>query len=55
MVIAAASLASLALLGGAAARAGGAPPLKGALRVVLWGAIAMAFTSSIGKLVGAAI
>ncbi len=55
MVIAATSLASLALLGAAAAGAGGAPPLKGAVRVVLWGAIAMAFTSAIGTFFGTAI
>ena len=50
-----ASLAFLALLGGVGARAGGAPLLKGVVRVTFWGALAMAITAAIGRLVGAAI
>jgi VIT1/CCC1 family predicted Fe2+/Mn2+ transporter len=50
--VAAASLASLALLGGLAARAGGANVAVGALRVVLLSASAMALTSAVGKLAG---
>ena len=40
------------VLGAVAARTGGAPVLKGAGRVVLWGALAMAITALIGKLFG---
>ncbi len=46
------SLAFLALLGGIAARAGGARVDVGALRVTVLGAIAMALTLGIGTLVG---
>ena len=49
------SLASLALLGAIAARAGGAPVLKSVLRVTVWGALAMALTAAIGRLVGTAV
>ena len=49
------SLASLALLGAIAARAGGAPVLKSVLRVTFWGALAMALTAAIGRLVGATL
>jgi VIT1/CCC1 family predicted Fe2+/Mn2+ transporter len=44
------SLIFLAVLGGVAARAGGAPVVKGALRVVFWGALAMGITASVGML-----
>lgn len=43
------SLAFLALLGAVAARAGGASPLKGALRVCFWSAGAMALTGLVGS------
>jgi vacuolar iron transporter family protein len=46
------SLAFLAILGGAAARAGGAGVLIGAARVAFWGALAMALTAAIGTLIG---
>ena len=46
------SLLFLSLLGGLAAKAGGASVLKGALRVTVWGAVAMAVTTGIGELVG---
>ena len=49
------SLACLALAGALAARAGGSPPLRGALRVAFWGALAMALTAGAGTLFGAAI
>jgi VIT1/CCC1 family predicted Fe2+/Mn2+ transporter len=49
------SLAFLAILGGAAARAGGAGVLIGAARVLFWGALAMALTTGIGSLVGAIV
>ena len=41
------------LLGGLAARAGGAGVIVGALRVTFWGALAMAVTASVGALFGA--
>jgi len=53
--VAAASLAFLALLGGVGARAGGAPVPKAVLRVGFWGALAMASTAMIGRLVGTAV
>ena len=46
------SLVFLALLGGLAARAGGASMTAGALRVTFWGALAMAVTSGVGALFG---
>jgi len=49
------SLAFLALLGGVAARAGGAPVAAGALRVAFWGALAMALTAGVGALFGTAV
>jgi VIT1/CCC1 family predicted Fe2+/Mn2+ transporter len=49
------SLVFLALLGILAARAGGAPVLKAALRVTFWGALAMALTAAVGALFGAVV
>ena len=46
------SLAFLALLGGLAARAGGAGVMIGALRVTFWGALAMGVTAAVGSLFG---
>jgi VIT1/CCC1 family predicted Fe2+/Mn2+ transporter len=46
------SLLFLALLGGLAARAGGARVMAGAIRVTFWGALAMAITSGVGWLFG---
>jgi VIT1/CCC1 family predicted Fe2+/Mn2+ transporter len=46
------SLVSLILLGGLAARAGGAQVGKSALRVGFWGAFAMAVTTGIGSVFG---
>jgi VIT1/CCC1 family predicted Fe2+/Mn2+ transporter len=54
-LIAGASLVCLAVLGGVAARAGGASVGVGALRVTFWGALAMAVTAAVGRLVGAAV
>ena len=48
------SLLFLAVLGGAAARAGGASIGLGAWRVTFWGALAMAITAGVGTLFGAA-
>lgn len=50
-----ASLASLAILGGLAAHAGGAKRAIGALRVTFWGALAMALTYGVGALFGAVV
>jgi VIT1/CCC1 family predicted Fe2+/Mn2+ transporter len=49
------SLVFLALLGGVAARAGGAPLMKGTIRVTFWGALAMALTAGVGSLFGAVV
>jgi VIT1/CCC1 family predicted Fe2+/Mn2+ transporter len=49
------SLASLAILGALAARAGGASPLTGAARVTFWGALAMAITYGVGALFGTVV
>ena len=46
------SLVFLALLGGLAARAGGASVAIGAGRVILWGALAMAATAAVGAMFG---
>jgi VIT1/CCC1 family predicted Fe2+/Mn2+ transporter len=54
-ITAASSLVFLALLGAVAAHAGGASMLRGSVRVLFWGAIAMAATAAVGKLFGAAI
>ena len=49
------SLAGLAILGWLAARAGGAPTVRAALRVTFWGALAMALTYAAGALFGAVL
>jgi vacuolar iron transporter family protein len=49
------SLVFLALLGIMGARAGGAATLRPTLRVMFWGALAMAITAGIGALVGRAV
>lgn len=53
--IAATTLLTLLLLGAVAARAGGASMQRGALRVTLWGALALAITAGAGRLFGAAV
>jgi VIT1/CCC1 family predicted Fe2+/Mn2+ transporter len=53
--MAAGSIAFLALLGGVGARVGGAAPWRPVVRVVFWGALAMALTAGIGRLVGTAV
>lgn len=50
--VAASSLIFLALLGGIAARAGGANITVGAIRVAFWGALAMVLTAGVGRLFG---
>ena len=46
------TLGLLLVLGGIAARVGGAPLTRGALRVAFWGAVAMGCTAAIGCLFG---
>jgi VIT1/CCC1 family predicted Fe2+/Mn2+ transporter len=55
LVIAALSLASLAVLGGFGGRLGGAPFVRASLRVTIGGALAMAVTAAIGRLLGVAV
>jgi VIT1/CCC1 family predicted Fe2+/Mn2+ transporter len=55
LLVTGASLASLAVLGIVAARAGGAGVFRGAVRVTLWGAGAMALTALVGRAVGAVL
>jgi len=47
------TLALLAGLGALAAKAGGASPWRGALRVSFWGLLAMGLTAAVGNLFGA--
>jgi VIT1/CCC1 family predicted Fe2+/Mn2+ transporter len=49
------TLAALAVLGDLGARLGGAPRRRATLRVLFWGALAMAVTAGIGALVGAVV
>jgi VIT1/CCC1 family predicted Fe2+/Mn2+ transporter len=51
-LVAASSLVFLALLGGIAARTGGASITVGAIRVTFWGALAMALTAGVGRIFG---
>lgn len=53
-IVAGGSLGFLAILGALAARAGGAGVLRGAARVTLWGALAMAATAAVGAIFGVA-
>lgn len=51
-VVSVASLVFLGLLGAVGARAGGAKAPRATLRVVFWGALAMAITAAVGALFG---
>ncbi|QRX82719.1 VIT family protein [Glaciimonas sp. PAMC28666] len=53
--VATAALISLAILGGLAAKTGGAKILPGVIRVTFWSVLAMGVTSSVGAMFGAAI
>src|SRR5487761_2164863 len=53
--VAAVSLAFLFALGASAARAGGAPIINGALRLLVWGALVMGVTGAVGALFGSAV
>jgi VIT1/CCC1 family predicted Fe2+/Mn2+ transporter len=52
LLVSGTSLVFLALLGSVAARAGGAGVRVGAIRVLFWGALAMALTAGVGALFG---
>ena len=54
-VVTASALALLALLGAVAAQVGGAPIWRGAIRVIFWGALAMAVSALVGRLFGASL
>lgn len=54
-VVTAASLGSLAILGAAGAKAGGANVIRATARVTFWGALAMALTAGIGKVFGTVV
>lgn len=49
------ALVSLGILGGVAARAGGAPSRPGIVRILFWSALAMAVSSGVGLLFGSAL
>ena len=53
--VATTSLAFLAMLGASSARLGGAPVPAAAVRVTLWGTLAMALTAGIGALFGTVV
>lgn len=55
LLVSGTSLFFLALLGGIAARVGGAGVTAGAIRVTFWGALAMAVTAGVGALFGTAV
>lgn len=55
VAIAGVSLLALAVLGGLAAKVGGANHWQGALRVCTWGAIAMALTGVAGRIFGVSL
>ena len=55
VVVSGTSLVFLALLGGLAAKVGGAAVVAGATRVTFWGALAMGLTAGVGALFGTAI
>ncbi len=53
--VSASALVFLAVLGVVGAKAGGAEPWRAATRVTFWGAMAMAVTAGIGRLIGVAV
>lgn len=55
IAIAGASLVALFFLGALSAKVGGAATLKAAVRVIFWGALAMALTAAVGSLFGMAV
>lgn len=55
VVVTVVTLLALSVLGAVGARAGGAPMMPAVIRVTVWGAVAMAVTSLVGRLVGTAV
>ncbi|MGE3142217.1 MAG: VIT1/CCC1 transporter family protein [Hyphomonadaceae bacterium] len=55
VAVAASSLLFLGALGALGARAGGAGVLKAVVRVVFWGALALAVTAGVGRVFGAVV
>lgn len=55
LVITVTTLLTLTVLGSLAAFAGGASVLRGALRVTVWGALAMGVTALVGQLIGTSL
>jgi VIT1/CCC1 family predicted Fe2+/Mn2+ transporter len=55
VLVAASAIVGLAALGGLGASAGGAGVLRGAARVTLWGALAMAATAAVGAIFGVTV
>jgi VIT1/CCC1 family predicted Fe2+/Mn2+ transporter len=55
LIVIGTALACLAALGGLAARTGGAPLIAGIVRVLFWGALAMALTAGVGALFGTVV
>ena len=51
-LVTASALVLLIVLGGVAARVGGASMVRGALRVAFWGALAMAASAGVGRIFG---
>lgn len=49
------AILALALLGGSAAYAGGAPVLRGSARVMFWGVLAMLLSAAVGRWLGPAL
>ncbi len=54
-LVPATAILMLGALGGLAARAGGAAPMNGAMRVCFWGTLAMALTAAVGKVFGISV
>ena len=54
-IVAGVSLLCLVALGSIAARVGGAPMFIGAMRVTLWGMLAMLVTAAVGRLFGTTV
>lgn len=54
-IVSAAALLFLALLGGLGARAGRSKPYNAIVRIVFWGAVAMAATAGVGAMFGAVV
>jgi VIT1/CCC1 family predicted Fe2+/Mn2+ transporter len=55
LLVVALTIVMLAVLGGVAARTGGASPVSGAFRVALWGGLAMGITAGVGRLFHVAV